>query len=162
MNFARPEALEKIVAYLHGATRLNLLIDSIALAEDGMSGDSEGVLIAQKQTLDSALASLLDPMELTYRVIDERTIEITTPKAAARHAEVEFYPAGDLLAAGSDGHELVTRLTRELNATIAGDPAAAAPSIQFDAPCKYLIVRAPQSVQHRVESLLGTMRVAKQ
>ena len=79
-----------------------------------MSGESEGVLIAQKQTLDSALASLLDPMELTYRVIDERTIEITTPKAAARHAEVEFYPAGDLLAAGADGHELVTRLTREL------------------------------------------------
>jgi len=162
VNFARPEALEKIVAYLRSTTRMNLLVDNIALAEDGMSGESEGVLIAQKQTLDSALGSLLDPMELAYRVIDERTIEITTPKAAARHAEVEFYPAGDLLAAGSDGHELVTRLTRELNAAISAGPVLSSPSIQFDAPSKYLIVRAPQSLQHRVESLLGTMRVARQ
>ena len=162
VNFARPEALEKIVAYLRSTTRLNLLIDNVALAEDGMSAESEGVLMAQQQPFGAALTSLLDPMELTYRVIDDRTIEITTPKAAARHAEIEFYPAGELLAPGPDGHELVARITRELNAALPAARAVAPPTIEFDAPSKYLIVRAPQSMQHRVESLLGTWHVAKQ
>lgn len=162
VNFARPEALDKIVAYLRSTTRLNLLIDNVALAEDGISAESEGALAAQQQPFGAAIASLLEPMELTCRVIDDRTLEITTPKAAARHAEVEFYPAGELLAAGADGHELIARITRELNAAAPAAPAASPPTIEFDAPSKYLIVRAPQSVQHRVESLLDTWRVAKQ
>jgi hypothetical protein len=162
MNFARPEALEKILAYLRGTTRLNLLVDNVALAEDGMSAESEAVLTAQQQSFGPALTTLLEPMELTYRAIDDRTFEITTPKAAARHAEIEFYPAGDVLAAGSDGHELVARITRELNAAIPASPAASPPTLYFDTPSKYLIVRAPQSVQRRLESLLGSWRVAKQ
>ena len=162
VNFARPESLEKIVAYLRSTTRLNLLIDNVALAEDEMSAESEGAMVAQQQPFGAALTSLLEPMELTYRVIDDRTLEITTPKAAARHAEVEFYPASNLLAAGADGHELIARITRELNAAAPAPPAALPPTIEFDAPSKYLIVRAPQSLQHRVESLLDTWRVAKQ
>jgi hypothetical protein len=164
-NFARPESLEKILGYLQSTTHLNLLIDHAALAADGISAESEGALVAQQQPLSQALAALLEPMELTYRVIDDRTIEITTPKAAAARAEVEFYPAGDLLAAGSEAHELVARITRELAAADqAGprNPAAPRPSIQFDAPSKYLIVRAPQNVQHRIEALLGSWRIAKQ
>jgi hypothetical protein len=162
VNFAHPEALARILAYLQSATRLNLLVDNVALAADGMSADSEGALVAQQQPVGAALTSLLDPMELTYRVIDDRTIEITTSKAAARHAEVEFYPAADLPAAGTDGHELIARIKREISAAAPAAHADLSLTIEFDAPSKYLIVRAPQSVQHRVESLLGTWRVAKQ
>jgi hypothetical protein len=159
VDFARPEALDKIVAYLRSTTRLNLLVDNVALAEDGMSAESEGAMVAQQQSFGSALAALVEPMELTYRVIDDRTFEITTPKAAARHAEIEFYPTGELLAPGADGHELIARIARELKAA---DPAAATAAIECDTPSKYLIVRAPQAVQHRVESLLGSWRIPKQ
>jgi hypothetical protein len=162
VNFARPEALGKIVAYLRSTTQLNLLIDSVALGEDGMSTDSEGILTAQQQAFGSGLFSLLEPMELTYRVIDQRTLEITTPKAAARHAEIEFYPAGGLVPPGADGHELIARITRELSAAGPAGSGLSPATIQFDSVSKYLIVRAPQGLQRRVESLLGTWRVARQ
>ena len=144
VNFARPEPLEKILSYLHSSTHLNLLVDNVALAEDGMSAESEGMLVAQQQSFGHALAALLEPMELTYRVIDDRTIEITTPKAAARHADVEFFSAADLPDAGSDGHDLIARITRELNADPAAAPRAGTPSptICFDPASRYVIVRA--------------------
>ncbi len=157
-NFSVPRPLEAILAYLRGATHLNLVVDYGALAAAGMSADSESVLMAQRQPFGQALAALLEPLDLTYRVVDDHTLLITTTKAAAQHAEIEFYSAADVVPAGSDGHDVITRISRQL---ATGDASPGQVAIEFDAPSKFLIVRAPQSIQRRIESLLGNWRVAK-
>jgi hypothetical protein len=162
LNYSHPEPLSRILAYLGPTAHVNLLVDGLALAEQRMSVDTEGQLTADHQPLGQALANLLEPMELTWRVIGDRTIEITTPQAAARHAELEFYPVRELLTAEAGGEALVERIQRDLATQLSSDPAITRPTIQFDPPSRALIVRAPQSVQVRVQSLLGAWRVAGQ
>jgi hypothetical protein len=161
VNYGRPESLARILNYLRGSTHLTLLVDQVALAEQRTSIETEGTLVADHQPLGQALTGLLEPMDLAWRVVGERTIEITTPQAAAHHGEIEFYPAGELLAGDASGAALVTRIQRELTASTQNDPAAARPAIHFDAASRMLIVSAPQSVQLRVASLLSGWRVAR-
>jgi hypothetical protein len=162
LNFGRPEPLASVLAYLQTSTQAILLVDQVALAEQRTSVDMRGVLVANGQPLDQALTTLLEPMDLAWRVVDGRTIEITTPEAAARHADVEFYRVTELLGADGNGEQLIARLQRELSSAGASDPATTAATIRFDAPSRALIVRAPQSTQLRVAALLSTWRVARQ
>jgi hypothetical protein len=162
VNFARPEPLAHILAYLGQLTHVRLLPDQIALAEKRMSVDTEGFLTARNQPLAQSLATLLEPMALTYRVIDEHTIEITTAPAAAQHPELEFYPVRELLTSEVSGDALAVRLLRELAAAGLPNSAVQATAMHYDAPSEYLLVRAPQSTQLRIQSLLGSWRVARQ
>jgi len=159
-NFGRPESLTRILNYLRGNTQLTLLVDQPALAEQRTSIDMEAALAADRQPLGQTLTALLEPMELTWRVVGPRAIEITTPQAAARHGEVEFYPVGELAVAGG-GEALVARIGRELVAGADADPQFPRPVIRFDAASRALIVRASQSTQLRLAALLNEWRVAK-
>jgi hypothetical protein len=159
-NFGRPESLARILSYLRGTTQLTMLVDQAALAEQRTSIDMEGTLVADHQPLGQSLTALLDPMELTWRVVGPRAIEITTPQAAARHGEVEFYPAGEM-AADAGGEALVARIDRELAAAADPDPQVPRPVIRFDAKSRELVVRASQSVQLRLAALLNEWRIAK-
>jgi hypothetical protein len=162
VNFGRPESLARILNYLRGPTHVTMLVDQIALAEQRTSIDMEGILTADRQPLGQALTALLEPMDLTWRVVGDRAIEITTPQAAARHGEIEFYPAGELLSGDMSGESLVARIGRELAGSAANDPATVGPAVRFDAASRMLIVRAPQNIQLRVASLLSGWRVARQ
>jgi hypothetical protein len=162
LNFGRPEPLASVLAYLQTSTQAIFLVDQVALAEQRTSVDMRGVLVANGQPLDQALTTLLEPMDLAWRVVGERTIEITTPEAAAKHADVEFYRVTELLGGDGKGEQLIARLQRELSSASASDPVRAAATIRFDAPSRALIVRAPQIVQLRAAALLSTWRVARQ
>ncbi|HEV3415560.1 MAG TPA: hypothetical protein VG056_02050 [Pirellulales bacterium] len=159
-DFNRPEPLTRILAHLHDSTHIALLVDQVALAEQRMSAETEGILAADHQPLGQALTALVEPMDLAWRVVGEGAIEITTPQAAAKRADVEFYLAGELLSGDTNGQALVDRIERELAAAAASDPAAARPTVRFDAASRALIVRAPQSVQLRVAAYLSGRRIA--
>ncbi len=159
-NYGRPESLARILSYLRGTTHLTLLVDHAALAEQRTSIDMQGTLAADHQPLGETLTALLEPMELTWRVVGPRAIEVTTPQAAARHGEVEYYPAAEL-AAGGGGEALLARIGRELAAGADADPQGPRPVIRFDAASRALVVRAPQSMQLRVAALLNEWRIAK-
>ncbi len=162
LNFGRPEPLSSVLAYLHSSTQAIFLVDQIALAQQQTSVAASGILVADRQPLGQALTTLLEPMDMTWRVIDERTIEITTNQAAARHRDVEFYRVAELLAGDPAGQQLITRIERELASSIASDPSTPSAKIHFDAPSHSLIVRAPQDIQLRVANLLSGWRVARQ
>ena len=157
-NFARPESLAHILTYLGQLTHVRLLPDQIALAEKRMSVDTEGFLTARNQPLAQSLASLLEPMALTYRVVDEHTIEITTPAGVGQHPELEFYPVRELLTSEVSGDALASRLLHELAGAGLPNSPVQATAIYFDAPSEYLLVRAPQSTHLRIQSLLGSWR----
>ena len=55
--------------------------------------------MADGKPLGNALGQLLDPLQLAYRPIDERTIQITTSEVEAMRGDVEFYSLKEL---GSD------------------------------------------------------------
>ncbi len=159
-SYGRPEPLSRIVDYLRRTTKVHLLIDGVALAEQQLSVDTEALLTADREPLGQALTALAEPLDLTWRVIDDRTIEITTPQAAARHADVEFYSVRRLLEEDSSGAGLITRIQHELPP--ASDASLPRPAIRIDAPSGCLIVRASQTVQVRIAALLSDWQVAKQ
>jgi hypothetical protein len=162
VNFGRPEPLARLLTYLQSSTQAIFLVDQVALAEQRTSVETGGILVADRQPLDQALTALVEPMDLAWRVVGEHTIEITTPQAAAQHADVEFYRVAELLSGEAAGQQLIGRIERELASAAASDPSGASATIRFDAPSRSLIVRAPQSVQLRVAALLGAWRVARQ
>ena len=96
------------------------------------------------------------PLELTYRVIDERTIQITTLAAAADKPDLELYSVRGLVG-GDDVGAVVARLEQRLLEATGGDGMEMA----FDPPSQTLIVTAPSVVQAKVEMTLGKLRAVE-
>jgi hypothetical protein len=155
-NFKTPQPLAGVLDWLRRSTKATVLVDHAALAEAETSVDSHCSALAEKKPLAALLDDLLTPMELTWRVVDAGTIEITTTQAASDRDEIEFYPAGNLAADVATGKTLVEQIKTQLG------PQAANPQlgvvVHFDVPSKSLIVRAPQEMQSQVGEYLSDHR----
>ncbi len=161
-SYGRPEPLSHIVEHLGGAAKVHLLVDGVALAEQQTSVDTEALLAVDRQPLRKALASLTEPLDLTWRAVDERTIEITSAQAAARHAEIVFHAVRGLVEGDVNAAGLIARIERAVGPAIASDAPSAGLTMRYDAPSGRLLVRAPQAVQSRIAALLNNWQVAKQ
>ena len=75
-----------------------------------MADDREVSLSVSKQPLSAALAKVLDPLKSTYRLVDARTIQVTSQKALASRLELEFYSLGEAAARGQGAATLVERI----------------------------------------------------
>jgi len=159
MNFNRPTSLVAILARLKKATGVTFLVDWRSAAAARVAPDAKATLVADKQPLSEALKTLLGPMGLTFRAVDETTLQITTPYALAAQQEVEFYPVGDLLTGSVDDAALVERIRTKLGAALF--PPGGEGVIHFDAPSKCLIVRLSQPQQRKVEQFLADCRATK-
>lgn len=152
-NFGSPVPLAKVVSWLEDATGATILVDHASLARSGTSVDSESRVVAVDQSLAATLDQLLKPMDLTWRAVDENTVEVTTPQAAAEMMEIEFYPASKMAPDATSGNALVQSIRAQVEPSVWGDEAGQA-AIYFDLPSRSLIVRAPQAVQNRVQAFL--------
>ena len=56
---------------------MEIVVDRSALWAAGLADDLKASLKVQKKPLAEALAQLLDPLALGYRVVDSRTIQVT-------------------------------------------------------------------------------------
>jgi hypothetical protein len=81
-------------------------------------------------------------MEITWRVLDAGTVQLTTTDALTASPDVEVYPV-----AAADGAELIARLEKELGAT--------AGVLRYDNTGKCLIARLPQPAQRKLMAALG-------
>jgi hypothetical protein len=154
-NFGTPQPLAGVVAWLRHATKATILVDHAALADAETSVESHCSAVSDGKPLAALLDELLTPMELTWRVVDATTIEITTSQAAAERDEIEFYPVKHLAADAADANTLVEKINAEFGAAANHNLGAA---IHFDEPSKTLIVRAPQRMHAQIESFLASMR----
>ncbi len=109
-NFHEPAPLAKILAFLAEAAGTDILIDRAALAAAETSDRMEATVTAKQRALGPALAELLRPLGLAYRIIGPAVIQVTTTEAAAERLEIEFYPVGAWLAKGISGPHLAERL----------------------------------------------------
>ena len=124
-----------------------------------MTAESECSIVAMKKPLSGVLDELLKPLDLTWRVIDDHTLFVTTPQEAAARMDVEFYPVREL-AADAAGHAFIGEIAGQVAPQLWGNlPEQGA--MYFDAPGRTLVVRAPQRVQWQVETILTARRSQK-
>jgi hypothetical protein len=118
---------------------------------------AEVAFTLQDEPLSGALAKLLWPAGLGYRVVDSGTIEVTSRQAAAARLELEFYRVDDLVAGGLGSDDLIEEIKRRVAGGTWSD--AGGPGIvRFDEPSSYLLVRQSQPVQGEIEELLDKLR----
>jgi hypothetical protein len=156
-NFFEPVPLVRILTDLEQVTGTTILVNWLALAEEGLPPQVEGTLKADQQPLGESLAQLLQPLGLTYRALDADLLEVTSRKAAAGYLELEFYPVRDLVSAGGTVESLVERIKDETGGGTWSD-AGGAGVVHFDEPSHCLLVLQSQPVQIEVEQFLARQR----
>ena len=152
-NFRDRAPLTEIASYLEDATQTHILIDWPALTAAGFNLKTKATLAVEKQPLARSLNEMLQPLRLTFRVLDADTLEITTPKALAARLDVEFYPVGNLLTRGESAIELIARVKREVYPSSWAD-ARGPGTLYFDPASQCLIVLQTQTAQMAIERLL--------
>ena len=106
VNFRQRTNLKAILDRLTEKTGVRFLIDWEATSKIGWTYETEALLFADNEPLAKALSKLLRPMELTYYVVDEKTIQITTVESLVNRVELAVYPVADLLDEGIEGPHL--------------------------------------------------------
>ncbi len=152
-NFHEPAPLVKILVFLAQAAGAEILIDRAALAAAETSDRMEATLTANQQALGPALAALLQPLGLAYRIIGATAVQVTTQQAVEERLELEFYPIGPWLAKGISGSHLAERLKAVVAASTWSDVGGPA-EVCFDPPSQCLIVLQSQPAQTAIQQLL--------
>ncbi len=80
-SFFRPAPLAEVLAHLARATGIWLAVNHESLDRAGLSVAVPVQLSVDQAPLETALKQLLEPLGLTFRAIDERTLEVTVPRA---------------------------------------------------------------------------------
>jgi hypothetical protein len=93
-------------------------------------------------------------MDLTYRILDGSTLEITTPEKLRTRIETQFYPVRDLLAGKPGEAALLERIENELGEHLAEGRGA----VHLDPVGKHLIAALPQPQHDQLAALLESLR----
>ena len=155
VNFHEPAPLARILAYLSQVTGVDILVDRASLALADTSDQVEATLTARKQRLGEALTALLRPLGLTYRIVGDELIQVTTEEAAEERLELEFLPIGHWLDRGGSAERLAEQLKARV-APVSWSDVGGEADIYFDAPSGCLIVLQSQPAQAAIQQLLAT------
>ena len=151
LNFIEPTRLVRILDQMGKASGTYLLVDWRSLALMGWTPDAKATLSANDIPLVEALDRLLMSMDLTYRVVSESTIQITSIPSLDSQYEVEFHPVSKLVDAGTSAAELLDQIRAKLGDELFDQDGGA---LHLDLPSKYLIARLSQPQQVRLAKLL--------
>jgi hypothetical protein len=157
VNIFRPTALRRIARELDSLSEARIAVNWMALADEGKSPSLPGTITATQVPLEQVLDQVLGPLGLDHRVIDDRTIEITTRAAADARFEREFYPIDDLLDAGHTLPSLVDRV-RSATGAEKWESGGGKGIVLFDEPSRSVIVLQTQRAQATVERSLDSLR----
>ncbi len=150
VNFHEPTPLAKIVAYLADSAGCTILIDRASLAAAETSDRVETSLTVQRKPLSATLVELLTPLGMSYRVVDDGVIQVTTREAVEERLELELYPVASLLVGGETPDSLIKRLRADVSPSSWND-AGGLGDIYYDASSKHFIILQSQPVQAAIE-----------
>jgi hypothetical protein len=157
LNYSQPTRLVTIFDRLGGAAGARILVDWRDVARAGWNPAGEGTLVANNQPLVAALEALLNPLDLTVRIIDAQTLQVVTPAGLSERDELELYKIADLLSGDTTADGLIAKIRAGL-----GDEAfisaGGSGEIRFDDSTKCLLVWLPQPKQWQLEALLTQWR----
>ena len=72
-------------------------------------------LVAADQPLDAAPTSLLDPLELTFRVVDEKTLQVIAKKPVGARYELEIHPVANLLDRDLEPQKILSLIREKID-----------------------------------------------
>jgi hypothetical protein len=153
-NFREPAPLKDIVAHLETEGDVKLQFDGLALTAAGLSPLIKATVSVNQRPLAEALSELLGPLKLAYRILDEKSLEITTAREAQETLTVEFYPVRQLLTREMTGERLAEELRSRFSPK-SWDELGGAATVVFDAPSASLIVAQSQPLQLEIERWLA-------
>jgi hypothetical protein len=154
-GIGRAVPLREVVDYLAAQSGGNILLDGPSLAESGLAVQTESQLIATGESLEEALSRLLEPLKLTYRVVDDGVVEITSPQASAERPCIEFYRVSGLPASATATAEALESYRGKVLAVAGLDNADLV--VVFDVPSQCLIASAGYLQHVRIERALQKM-----
>ncbi len=146
--------LVKVCQKLSADGKMRILIDWRGIAASGWNPDAEVTLVVANRPLAETLTALLEPMDLAYRVIDGRTIQIVAPQYLAEHLELELHPVKELVS----GPEQMEPLLAQVRASLTEGAAEPLGRIWLDPESKCLVTMLPQPKQQLLTKLLGEWR----
>ncbi|MFO0869406.1 MAG: hypothetical protein U0935_10790 [Pirellulales bacterium] len=157
LNFNRSTRLTQILARLGQVAGVTIVVDWQAVHEAGWNPAAMAKLSVDGVPLAETLTRLLGPRDLTFRTLDDQTVEVTTPAAVERHLEWEAYPLADLVANGQDPQPLLEQLQDAIGANHFRALGGLG-SLRFDPVSRCLLVALPEPQQRRVFSWLAQRR----
>ena len=149
-RYATP--LTTIVDKIAGTGKLDVMINWQAAAKVGWSPTAESTLVVKDKLVSEAFSNVLDPMDLTLRVVDSSTVEVTTWKALESHLDVEAFPVGHVTTPQS-----VTEWMAKLRKRLEANTRFAASrdwALYYDERSKHLFARLPQIQQIKLAKIL--------
>ena len=153
VNFAEPTDVARILDYLRGETKFHLIVDWPSTALANWLPTTKSTLSAQDQPLSKLLDGWFAPMQLSYRVIDSETIQITSQTMLESRPEVEVYPLkGDT---DQNTTQLIQDLKVHLGPALFADGGGSG-EIVFEPGSRSLLVLLPQPQQRRTAEWLTT------
>lgn len=167
LNYTTPTKLEKVLARLAEASKLTVVVNWQALANDNVGPATEVRMSATDVPVEKAFAALVDPMQLAFRVVDGHTIEITTQDELAGHPELAAFPLADLASDAAKLSAIVERVKQQFGPPVgtaanSTGPVSAATDAgiawHLDEPSKTLFLLAPQDTHIQLEAVFREAR----
>lgn len=148
---SEPLLLSNYLGRLAYRAKINILLDEVEILRTGRSSSTKITANSKRQPLETLLTTAVEPLGLTWRVIDEKTIEVTSPAKVEQTAEIEFYR---LPVSVADNPEQFVANLRQQVAPDRWFPSGGEGRIVFDRPSGFLIVQQAQPIQREVAAYL--------
>ncbi len=146
-----PTRIESLLTRIHQRSGVSILVDWRSATRAGWTPATIVPGNFAESTPIAAAQELAVAMDLTVRVIDSKTLQLTTFDSAAKTNELEIFYCGDILK-GPLTEELLSEL---INQTI-GPRLNSTPGVRvdYDPELKSIISLAPQPLQQQLEAIL--------
>ena len=158
--------LQEVLDHLKQVHKIEIQIDSKALEDVGIGGDSPVTADLKGVSLRSALQLMLKKLSLTY-LISGGVLQITTPEEAEQRLETKVYPVADLVLpegaspdTEADFDSLIDLITSTIKPTSwdgVGGPGSVTP---FENRMS-IVLSQTQDVHEEIEDLLAQLRSIK-
>jgi hypothetical protein len=144
--------LDRYLPRLAYRAGVSIALDELSLLRYGVSPETLVTAAADEKPLETLLTEALQPLGLTWRVLDAGLLEVTTPRAVAQTPDIECYklsgPVSDEAA-----NALLRRIRQQISPpswSVAGGDGV----VVLDPSGRCLLVRQPQPLQRAIEDQL--------
>ncbi len=154
-NLVEPMPLKQAVRLIEGHTKLRVLIDHAALLEEGLSRESTVISHVSNGTVDTVFRGMLEPLGLTYRIVEANAIEITTPRVAREKMTIEAQQYAPL-PTGKTPESCAETIRQAFGGDASWNPETGG-VIVIDPVSGYMLVRQSQPLQRDIRLWFGRM-----
>lgn len=153
----KPSIQTKIGAFftkLQTATGVSVIVDWPAVSFEGWSPQTDIPGNIQEASMDEAMKHLAESMRLVVVAVDASTLVLTSPERSAEWADLEVYPVGKILSAGSFNEKQILRL---IDNSLGSQLQSNSVRYIYNPSCQCIIVLGNQLMQRQIEALLDQM-----